>query len=215
MSTLTAKNEIFQHLETDISANQCPNIQSLANIAESSLCHQRAGPAPMSAPCPHVCPRERHKTLSFRGVAEEELAEKCSTPRSKCWLKSQTNISQEGISAGHPSRASQGKNTEQTKTDQLIWAEHWGKTTQPAWFVLPLPGCALERCSVATGYSLPSASWARPWQTPCAHTALPGTAGNLWGAGSAPSRRPARSHPSPMPREASDSRRGCGRSGFD
>lgn len=32
---------------------------------------------------------------------------------------------------------------------------------------------------MATCYSLPSASWARLWQTPWAHTVLPGMAGSL------------------------------------
>lgn len=43
---------------------------------------------------PDPClPGERHEMLTFSGVAEEELAEKCSTPRSKCWVKSQATIS--------------------------------------------------------------------------------------------------------------------------
>lgn len=46
---------------------------------------------------------------------------------------------------------SREKHTVQTKRNQLICTEQGGeKATQPAYIMLPLPACALERCSTAT-----------------------------------------------------------------
>lgn len=160
MSALTAKDELLQHLETDVSASQCTKHPVSGNIAKSSLCHRHtalARPPPASPASASAQAKSTYRcdlvVFQRRGWLRSALL---PSPDIGSKLR-QTFIKKGYLQIKHhlPSRE---KNKVQTKRNQLICAEQGGKATQPLSFVLPLPGCALERCYTVTHYRFTSPS---------------------------------------------------------
>lgn len=207
---------MLQHLETDISASQSIKYPGSGNVAESSLCHKHTAPAspPPTSPVPMSAQAKGTKSCDLVVLQRRGLLRNALLPGPSVGSKLRQIFLKKGYLQIKQHVSSREKHTVQTKRNQLICAEQGGKPhswrdlrclfQDVPWRSAPQPHVTAS--PVPAGHT-------SLWQTPWADTVLPGVAGSVWGAGSAPLGRAASSHP-PMPQEDGDSRRGWGRSGL-
>lgn len=210
MSTLTAKRMRYSSIwRQTCQLASVQNIQSLANVAESSLGHQHTGPA---SPAPTSAQGKGTKHWHL-GVLQR-----------RSWLRSAllpvpsfgSHLQQTFLKKGYLQVTCHMRPREKTQSKQkeISWSvQSTGRK----------PHSQCDLCFLFQDVPWRGAPWPHVtgFPVPAGHdsgklprlTVLPGMAGSLWRAGSAPFRRAASSHPHAM--GGLWQREGLWRSGLD